>query len=67
MASCTREDYALKGRITELIDTGALFDHLGVPPLDPDTDRVMIRVRNALYAHSISGKTRVAGDDAERV
>ena len=42
MASCTREDYALKGRITELIDTGALFDHLGVPPLDPDTDRVMI-------------------------
>lgn len=42
VASCTREDYALKGRITELIDTGALFDHLGVPPLDPDTDRVMI-------------------------
>ncbi len=31
-----------------------------------DTDRVMIRVRNAVYAHSISGKTRVAGDDVER-
>ena len=30
------------GRITELIETGKLFDDLGLPPLDPAHDRVMI-------------------------
>ncbi|MEM9232881.1 MAG: ferredoxin--NADP reductase [Pseudomonadota bacterium] len=40
--SCTREDFLTKGRITSLIETGALFEHLGVPPLNPETDRVMI-------------------------
>ncbi|WP_274610643.1 ferredoxin--NADP reductase [Rhodothalassium salexigens] len=30
------------GRITHLIDNGKLFDDLGVPPLDPEHDRVMI-------------------------
>ena len=28
------------GRITTLIETGALFKELGVPPLDRATDRV---------------------------
>ena len=38
----TREAYRNMGRVTELIDTGKLFDDLGIPPLDPREDRVMI-------------------------
>ena len=38
----TREEFATMGRITELIGNGKLFDDLGVPPLDPAVDRVMI-------------------------
>ncbi|MEM1381382.1 MAG: ferredoxin--NADP reductase [Pseudomonadota bacterium] len=40
--SCTREDYPQMGRITSLIESGELFEKLGVPPLDPETDRAMI-------------------------
>lgn len=40
--STTREDYPVMGRITTLIENGELFSHLGVPPLDPATDRAMI-------------------------
>ncbi len=42
VASLTREDYPLKGRITTLIETGELFTNAGTPPLNPDEDRVMI-------------------------
>ena len=38
----TREQSPKMGRITTLIETGELFEDLGVPPLDPDTDRAMI-------------------------
>lgn len=38
----TQEDYARTGRITDQITSGQLFDDLGVPPLDPATDRAMI-------------------------
>ncbi|MEX2521038.1 MAG: ferredoxin--NADP reductase [Paracoccaceae bacterium] len=38
----TREDYPVKGRITERIADGSLFAGLGLPPLDPAVDRVMI-------------------------
>jgi ferredoxin--NADP+ reductase len=38
----TREAYRNMGRVTELMESGKLFEDLGVPPLDPDTDRVMI-------------------------
>lgn len=41
-ASTTREDTERMGRITTLIESGKLFDDLGVPPLNPDTDRAMI-------------------------
>ena len=41
-ASCTREDFANKGRITDLIESRQLFESLGVPALNPETDRVMI-------------------------
>jgi len=42
VASLTREDYPLKGRITTLIESGELFTNAGTPPLNPDEDRVMI-------------------------
>jgi ferredoxin--NADP+ reductase len=42
VSSCTREQHSVKGRITDLITSGDLFEHLGVPRLDPATDRVMI-------------------------
>ncbi|MFA9217977.1 MAG: ferredoxin--NADP reductase [Sphingomonadaceae bacterium] len=38
----TREDYVNMGRVTDLIESGKLFEDLGVPPLNPAEDRVMI-------------------------
>ncbi|TYC53876.1 ferredoxin--NADP reductase [Rhodobacterales bacterium] len=40
--SVTRENYPFRGRITDLIETGKLFEDLGVSPLDPTIDRAMI-------------------------
>ncbi len=40
--SVTREEYQTVGRITELFQTGRLFDDLGLPPADPVHDRAMI-------------------------
>lgn len=40
--SVTREDFKTRGRITDLITSGKLFADLGVPPLDPATDRLML-------------------------
>jgi len=42
ITSLTREEHPLKGRITTLIETGELFKQAGVPPLNPEEDRVMI-------------------------
>ncbi|PZQ58145.1 MAG: ferredoxin--NADP(+) reductase [Phenylobacterium zucineum] len=38
----TREDFRTKGRITDLIESGQLFNDLGFPPFDPAVDRVMM-------------------------
>ena len=38
----TRQAYRNMGRVTELIDTGKLFEDLQIPPFDPAHDRVMI-------------------------
>ena len=38
----TREPFRHQGRISTLIETGQLFTDLGVPPLDPLSDRVML-------------------------
>jgi len=38
----TREPFRYRGRITSLIETGELFESIGLPPLDPADDRVMI-------------------------
>lgn len=42
ITSLTREDHPLKGRITTLLETGKLFEVAGTPPLNRETDRVMI-------------------------
>ncbi len=38
----TRESYKNMGRVTELIESGKLFEDLEVPSFDPAVDRVMI-------------------------
>jgi len=38
----TREPFANRGRITDLIESGQLFSDIGMNPLDPEHDRVMI-------------------------
>ena len=38
----TREESPNMGRITHLIESGKVFEDLGIPPLDPETDRAMI-------------------------
>lgn len=40
--SVTREDYHTKGRITDLITSGKMFEDLGTTPLNRENDRVMI-------------------------
>ena len=42
VASTTREQSDRMGRITTQIEDGSLFEHLGLPPLNPETDRGMI-------------------------
>ncbi|MBA8879842.1 ferredoxin--NADP reductase [Phyllobacterium myrsinacearum] len=38
----TRETFTHMGRITDLMQSGKMFSDLGLPPLDPATDRGMI-------------------------
>ena len=38
----TREPFRTQGRITTLIENGKLADDLGLPQLNPETDRVML-------------------------
>ena len=38
----TREPFPTQGRITDLIASGKLFADLGLPPLDPAVDRLML-------------------------
>jgi ferredoxin--NADP+ reductase len=40
--SVTREEFPTRGRITELMDTGRIYADLGLPPLSPEHDRVML-------------------------
>ena len=40
--SVTREPYRNRGRLTDLIVSNKMTDDLGLPPLNPDTDRAMI-------------------------
>ncbi len=38
----TREAFENQGRLTDLIENGKLFTDIGLPPLNPEHDRVMI-------------------------
>jgi ferredoxin/flavodoxin---NADP+ reductase len=38
----TREAYRNQGRLTDLVDSGKMFTDIGLPPLNPATDRAMI-------------------------
>jgi ferredoxin--NADP+ reductase len=38
----TREPFRNQGRLTDLINSGKLFDDIGLPALDPKNDKVMI-------------------------
>jgi ferredoxin/flavodoxin---NADP+ reductase len=38
----TREPFRNRGRVTDLIASAQLFDDIGLPPLDRDTDRIML-------------------------
>ena len=40
--TATREPFVHNGRITELLESGKLTDDLGLPPLGPGDDRVML-------------------------
>lgn len=38
----TREPFRHQGRITALIESGKIFEDIGLPPLDPANDRLML-------------------------
>lgn len=38
----TREPFFNQGRVTHLVESGKLFEDIGLPPLDPAADRAMI-------------------------
>lgn len=40
--SVTREPFEHSGRLTDLMDSGQMMEDLGLPPLDPENDRVML-------------------------
>ncbi len=46
----TRERFRYQGRITSLIESGKLFEDIGMPPLNPATDRIMICGSPAMLA-----------------
>jgi ferredoxin--NADP+ reductase len=46
----TRERFRYQGRVTSLIDSGKLFADIGMPPLNPTEDRVMVCGSPAMLA-----------------
>ena len=48
--SVTREPFHTQGRITALIESGRMFNDLGLPPLSPESDRVMLCGSEAMNA-----------------
>ena len=49
----TREEFHHRGRVTELIETGKLFEDIGLPEFDPAQDRVMICGSEAMLAELV--------------
>jgi len=67
----TREPFKNQGRITDLIESGKLTADLGLPPLNPAEDRVMIcgspemlrDLKRMMEArHFVEGNTSTPGD-----
>ncbi|MES1162775.1 MAG: ferredoxin--NADP reductase, partial [Rhizobacter sp.] len=67
----TREEFRNMGRITDLIENNKLTDDLGLPPLNPAEDRVMlcgspgllVDARHILEARGFKeGNTSTPGD-----
>lgn len=68
----TREEFKNQGRITDLLRSGKLCADLGLPPLNPATDRVMLCGSPSMLAETrslldamgfqVSPKTGVPGD-----
>jgi ferredoxin--NADP+ reductase len=56
----TREPFEHQGRITALMDSGQLYEDLGVPPLEPEHDRGMICGSMAMLK-DISARLDAAG------
>ena len=48
----TREPFARQGRVTDLLESGALTAELGLPPLDVARDRFMLCGSPAMLADS---------------
>ena len=46
----TREPFRHQGRLTDLINSGKLFEDIGLPPLNPEIDRAMICGSPAMLA-----------------
>ena len=38
----TREQFPTRGRLTELVESGRMFEDIGLPPLNPARDRAMV-------------------------
>ncbi len=38
----TREEFTYQGRLTDLLASGKLLKDIGLPPLNPETDRAML-------------------------
>lgn len=38
----TREPFRNQGRLTDLVESGKLFEDIGLPPFNPETDRAML-------------------------
>ena len=68
----TREPFRNQGRITTLVESGKLFEDIGLPPLDPAHDRAMLCGSPAMLkdicamldvrGFKVSPRTGVAGD-----
>ncbi|CAB1368509.1 ferredoxin--NADP reductase [Denitratisoma oestradiolicum] len=48
--SVTREPFRNQGRLSALVESGKLFEDIGLPPLDPNQDRAMICGSPAMLA-----------------
>ncbi|MBV2234649.1 MAG: ferredoxin--NADP reductase [Sterolibacterium sp.] len=68
----TREPFRNRGRITALVESGRLFEDIGLPPLDPAHDRAMLCGSPAMLkdisamldvrGFKVSPRTGTAGD-----